>query len=99
MMSRQIVRRVKAQWSAYDFGGSIGKLIERLEELRAVHGDDLKVDGDLREEYGNACFDLTFYKNEPETDEEVTKREQQEAAFTSFRRAQYEKLKKEFGDD
>ena len=98
-MSRRIVRHMKTEWDSYDLVGSVGKLIEKLEELRAVHGDDLKVNCNLYDAYGSSYCSVQFYKDEPETDEDVAKREQQAAIYANSRRQQYEQLKKEFGND
>ena len=80
----------------YAFEGPVDTVIEMLQELKAAH-QGKKLSLDLREdEYGDGEVFAVICER-PENEAEAKKRQEQEAQSKAYRRAEYERLKKEFG--
>lgn len=100
-MSRRQVKQEVKKWGAYDFDGPLPALMVELQDLQDLHKDvALRLDSEYTQDYGDSerSFVLTCYYMRDETDEEVARREEQEADMRAFRRRQFEALKKEFGE-
>ena len=94
-MEKQMVTKKKTTWDACDLEGKLSTLIERLKKLKDDIGD-VEISTELYEDYDNYGFSMNFNEQRLETEQELQQRIQQEENRKSYRKQQYEQLKKEF---
>ena len=95
MTTERIKTKEKKEFYWYgDFYGSLDNIIATLQKCKKEgwEGIDYDYDYEVGKEYH-------LYRTRIETDEEYKKRMKEEEQRKENRRMQYEKLKKEFGND
>jgi hypothetical protein len=95
MTTERIKTQEKKDFYWYgDFSTSIDNLISVLQECKKDGWEGIDYDYDY-----NGGKEYYLYRTRIETDEEYEKRMKEEEQRKENRRMQYEKLKKEFGND
>lgn len=98
-MERPNRKVVWAQTECLDLEMSVGKLLNRLEELNAKYGPTARVES-FKEEWGDSYWLMT---ERPETDKEYDRRIAQEQTDKvrkeEWDRREFERLKKKFGEE
>lgn len=74
----------------------IEEILKEIESIKKLHPEAEKFSIVPYDEYGSCSARIEFYR--PPTLEEITKEKEDEAARKLWRRKEYERLKKEFGE-
>jgi hypothetical protein len=105
MATRKIISATVEEVSPYDFDTSLANVKERIDEWIKKYGADARLDWDANFYYPyeqNPSPRYTLKIQRPENDEELEKRTAQEKKWQDEReardRAEYDRLKKQFGD-
>lgn len=91
--TKMVKERVEYYIDMYDFEGKVGDIIDNLTKISDKYGDNVEVQ--WRYDYDDVRYPALI-KRRPENEYEIAARLAQERKHEEIRRAQYEKLKKEF---
>lgn len=86
----------------YDLEGDIDYVINRLQDLKKEYGPDIRLESEIEEDYYDDkrfVYLIQRPENAEETAERQAKEEENQKRLREHRRAEFERLKKEFGDE
>ena len=91
------VNQELSRLSLYDFDGDLNNVILMLQRIREDYPDK-KIKLDLTTSRYDDDKEYAVVWERPENEEEIAKRLEDEAKRKEYRRAEFERLKKEFGE-